>query len=81
MKGSTEVQLRFLFLNDTDDTIIVPIQVNHEDDEPEMASDEEEYLIEHEHLPGDHSFGADDAFINSTLRDGFLLRRSRGNGT
>lgn len=77
---STEVQLQSLLLNDTDDAIIVPIQVNHEDDEPEMASDEEEYLIEHEHLPEDRPFGADDAFINSTLRDGFLFRRSRGNG-
>ncbi|KAF9475538.1 hypothetical protein BDN70DRAFT_996350 [Pholiota conissans] len=61
----------------------VPIQVNHEEDEPEMASDDEEYVIDNGHIHNDggiFSFG--EAFFDTGFRDGgglFVHRRHRGN--
>ncbi|KAF8973258.1 hypothetical protein BDZ97DRAFT_1912814 [Flammula alnicola] len=60
----------------------VPIQVNHEEDEPEMASDEEEFVIDNGHFHNDGIFSFGEAFINAGLRDGgglFVHRRHRGN--
>lgn len=60
----------------------MPIQVNHEEDEPEMASDEEEYVIDHGHFHNDGIFSFGD-FFDAGLRDGgglFVHRRNRSTG-
>jgi hypothetical protein len=62
--------------------MVVPIHINHEDDEPDVGSDEEEFLLEHGNFhDGIFSFG--DVFINPGSREGgglFVHRRHRGNG-
>ena len=66
----------------TDLFMVVPIHINHEDDEPDMGSDEEEFVLEHANFhDGIFSFG--DVFVNPSSRDGgglFIHRRHRGNG-
>jgi E3 ubiquitin-protein ligase HUWE1 len=66
----------------TDPFMVVPIHINHEDDEPDMGSDEEEFVLEHGNFhDGIFSFG--DVFVNPGSRDGgglFVHRRHRGNG-
>jgi E3 ubiquitin-protein ligase HUWE1 len=66
----------------TDLLMVVPIHINHEDDEPDMGSDEEEFVLEHGNFhDGIFSFG--DVFVNPGSRDGgglFVHRRHRGNG-
>ena len=65
----------------TDPFMVVPIHINHEEDEPDMGSDEEEFVIENGNFnDGIFSFG--DAFMNPGIRDGpglFVHRRHRGN--
>ncbi|KAH9485384.1 E3 ubiquitin-protein ligase ptr1 [Psilocybe cubensis] len=58
----------------------VPIQVNHEEDEPEMASDEDEFALDHHHFHNDGIFSFGEAFVNSAARDLgglFVHRRHR----
>jgi E3 ubiquitin-protein ligase HUWE1 len=66
----------------TDPFMVVPIHINHEEDEPDMGSDEEEFVLEHGNFhDGIFSFG--DVFVNPGSRDGgglFVHRRHRGNG-
>ena len=66
----------------TDLFMVVPIHINHEEDEPDVGSDEEEFVLEHGNFQdGIFSFG--DVFINPGSRDGgglFVHRRHRGNG-
>ena len=60
--------------------MVVPIHINHEEDEPDVGSDEEEFVLEHGNFhDGIFSFG--DVFINPGSRDGgglFVHRRHRG---
>jgi len=61
----------------------VPIQVTHEEDEPDMASDEEEFVVDNGHFTGEGIFSFGDTFITAGTRDGpglFVHRRHRGNG-
>jgi len=64
---------------------IVPIQVNHEEDEPEMASDEDEFLLDNGNFGHDGIFSVGHTFLNATnVRDAgglFVHRRQRHNGT
>ena len=66
----------------TDLFMVVPIHINHEEDEPDVGSDDEEFVLEHGNFhDGIFSFG--DVFINPGSRDGgglFVHRRHRGNG-
>ena len=66
----------------TDFLMVVPIHINHEEDEPDMGSDEEEFVLEHGNFhDGIFSFG--NVFVNPGSRDGgglFVHRRHRGNG-
>ncbi|KAF8906522.1 hypothetical protein CPB84DRAFT_1675694 [Gymnopilus junonius] len=59
----------------------VPIQVNHEEDEPEIASDEEEFILDHGHFHNDGILSFGEAFINTGARDigGLFVRRHRSN--
>lgn len=60
----------------------VPIHINHEEDEPDMGSDEEEFVIENGNFHNDGIFSFGDAFVNPGIRDGgglFVHRRHRGN--
>ncbi|KDR75882.1 hypothetical protein GALMADRAFT_248624 [Galerina marginata CBS 339.88] len=67
---------------DSDPGHAVPIQVNHEEDEPDLASDEEEFVIDNSHFHNDGIFSFGDAFINAGARDIgglFVHRRHRIN--
>lgn len=63
-----------------------PIQIIHadEEDEPDMMSDEEEYVLENGTVAIEDVFGFGDAFINANNnREGsslFAPRRHRGTG-
>lgn len=61
----------------------VPIHVTHEEDEPDMASDEEEFVVDNGHFTSEGIFSFGDTFITAGTRDGaglFVHRRHRGNG-
>jgi len=61
---------------------IVPIQVNHEEDELEMASDEEDFAVENGNFENAGIFFGD-TFLNAGARDIgglFVHRRHRSNG-
>lgn len=61
----------------------VPIHVTHEEDEPDMASDDEEFVVDNGHFAGEGIFSFGDTFITAGTRDGagvFVHRRHRGNG-
>ncbi|KIM40119.1 hypothetical protein M413DRAFT_446273 [Hebeloma cylindrosporum] len=60
----------------------VPIHITHEEDEPDMASDEEEFVVDNGHFTGEGLFNFGDTFITAGTRDGaglFVHRRHRGN--
>jgi hypothetical protein len=61
----------------------VPIHVTHEEDEPDMASDDEEFVVDNGHFTSEGIFSFGDTFITAGTRDGagvFVHRRHRGNG-
>src|SRR5882757_4775588 len=65
----------------TDPFMVVPIHINHEDDEPDMESDEE-FVFEPGSFNNDGIFSFGDIFVNPGSRDGgglFVHRRHRGN--
>ena len=67
----------------TDPFMVVPIHINHEEDEPDMGSDEEEFVLENGNFSNDGIFSFGDIFVNPGSRDGgglFVHRRHRGNG-
>ena len=81
MRQATEVIIVFnrpAFF--TNPSTVVPIHINHEEDEPDMGSDEEEFVIENGNFHNDGIFSFGDAFVNPGIRDGlFVHRRHRGN--
>ena len=67
----------------TDPFMVVPIHINHEEDEPDMGSDEEEFVLQSGNFNNDGIFSFGDIFVNPGSRDGgglFIHRRHRGNG-
>lgn len=74
---------RFLKGSATNSIPAVPIHVTHEEDEPDMASDEEEFVVDNGHFTSEGIFSFGDTFITAGTRDGaglFVHRRHRGNG-
>ena len=66
----------------TDLFMVVTIHIHREEDEPDMGSDEEEFVLENGNLHNDNIFSFGDAFVNPGIRDGAGLtvhRRHRGN--
>ena len=65
-----------------DPFMVVPIHINHEEDEPDMGSDEDEFVLETGNFHHDGIFSFGDIFVNPGSRDGgglFVHRRHRGN--
>ncbi len=62
-------------------SILVPIQVNHEDEEQDLASDEEELLLDHGQFHNDGLIDLGNAVITAATHGQgiFFQRRQRGN--
>lgn len=59
----------------------MPIQINHEDDEQDLASDEEELIIDHGRFHNDGLIDLGNAVITTATRGPgiFFQRRQRSN--
>jgi hypothetical protein len=61
-------------------SMLVPIQVNHEDEEQDLASDEEELLLDQGQFHNNGFFDFGNAVITTATHQGvFFQRRQRGN--